>query len=270
MSAMSGIEGLPSRYRIESIIGEGGFGKVYRVFDSKLDRVLALKIISRDSTSIRASLMKEFKTLSKLQHPNLVRVYDFGNLESRLFYFTMEYLEGADLRSYCKNADNLKRIPSIIDQLLAALAYLHENGVIHGDIKPENISMTGQKSSPLVKLLDFGLISSIAARQGKNASGTPRFLAPEILYEGARKSHSTDLYALGATLCESIEDLDFPASIDLTDELLKRRYAGMSKTLSGAGVRNPSSVASFILDLCDTAPFPRPASAKVARGSLRT
>jgi len=246
MSAMSGIEGLPSRYRIESIIGEGGFGKVYRVFDSKLDRVLALKIM------------------------NLVRVYDFGNLESRLFYFTMEYLEGADLRSYCKNADNLKRIPSIIDQLLAALAYLHENGVIHGDIKPENISMTGQKSSPLVKLLDFGLISSIGARQGKNASGTPRFLAPEILYEGARKSHSTDLYALGATLSESIEDLDFPASIDLTDELLKRRYAGMSKTLSGAGVRNPSSVASFILDLCDTDPFQRPATAKVARGSFRT
>jgi len=269
MGTMSEIVGLPSRYRIESIIGEGGFGKVYRVFDSKLDRVLALKTISQDSSTIRASLMKEFKVLSKLQHPNLVRVYDFGTLESRLFYFTMEYLEGADLRSFLGGAGNLNAVPALIDQLLAALEFLNENGVVHGDIKPENVMIAATGTSLSAKLLDFGLTSSGAGRS-RGVSGTPRFLAPEILQSGARKSPSTDLYALGASLCESIENLDFPAAIDLADELLKHRYDGMSKKLSGASVKNPSSIASFILDLCDADPLQRPSSAKAARDSFRT
>ncbi len=242
---------------MKRLIGEGGFGRVYRVFDSQLDRILALKVISQESAAIRASLMKEFKVLSHLQHPNLVRVFDFGTLESRLFYFTMEYIEGQSLRSHFRNVDNLRAVPSIMDQLFDALGYLHKSGVVHGDIKPDNIMITGEG---LAKLLDFGLISSGNAKRGDRMSGTARFLAPEILREGAHKSASTDFFALGAALVESIEDRDFPAILELSEAQIKVRRAGVHQALEGAGVKNPSSIASFILDLCDTDPLQRPSS----------
>ena len=108
----------------------------------------------------------------------------------------MEYIEGQSLRSYFRNADNLRAVPSIMEQLLDALGYLHKSGVVHGDIKPDNIMITGEG---LAKLLDFGLISSGNAKRGDRMSGTARFLAPEILREGAHKSASTD-FLLSAPL----------------------------------------------------------------------
>jgi len=182
----------------------------------------------------------------------------------------MEYIEGADLRSYLRIADNLRTIPAIIDQLLAALAFLHESLVVHGDIKPENIMITGANALAQAKLLDFGLISSGSAIRGEKISGTPRFLAPELLNASANKSPATDLYALGATLCESIEDLEFPSPLEIADDILKNRYMGMSRMLSRAGVSNPSSIASFVLDLCDADPLQRPASTKTAKDSFMT
>ena len=91
-------------------------------------------------------------------------------------------------------------------------------------------------------------------------SGTARFLAPEILREGAHKSASTDFFALGAALVESIEDRDFPAILELSGAQIKVRRTGVHRALEGVGVKNPSSIASFILDLCDTDPLQRPSS----------
>ena len=136
---MDTIEHLPSRYRILASLGKGGIGQVYKVEDSILNQICALKIINRAEPKSKETLIREFKMLSNFQHPNLVRVYDFGFLTSELPYFTMEYIDGTDLKNYFASEPNINSIYQIIKDILSALCYLHEKGTIHGDIKPENI-----------------------------------------------------------------------------------------------------------------------------------
>lgn len=264
------IEGLPSRYTVVSLLGEGGFGKVFRVRDSHREETLALKVISRDSAAVRASLMKEFKILAGLQHPNLIRVHDFGHLSPRLFYFTMEYLEGNDLRTFFSARQHLVSLPSILEQLLDALAYLHRNGVIHGDIKPENIFILKRNGSFIAKLLDFGLTSSGRVSKQITVSGTPRFLAPEILTAGARKGPATDLYALGTSLAEAILGSKVSAPTEVTEQTVKRQGSAMSARLAELGIKNSTILSSFIVDLSMPDPDQRPQSAESALRYLTT
>jgi len=258
------VEKLPSRYRIDGKLGEGGFGEVYKVYDSRLKQTLAIKILPDDATSAQETLTREFKTLSQLQHPNLVRVFDYGTLPPHTPYFTMELVDGQNLREFLRNKTNIFSIPVIIRQVLKALTYLHKNRILHGDIKPENIVITERNDHAMeTKLLDFGLVKSLGDER-KLMSGTFRYLAPEILLHGAPSSPSTDLYALGVSLVESILSEEVPSSNEIDEAFVEKTSAELNRTLAGIGIRNPSALSAFILDLCRIDPSDRMQDAKGA------
>jgi serine/threonine protein kinase len=261
---MKSVEKLPSRYRIDGKLGEGGFGEVYKAYDSHLDQTLAIKILPDNTALVQETLTREFKTLSQLQHPNLVRVFDYGTLPPSTPYFTMELVEGESLRDFLRDRENVPSIPLIIRQVLKALAYLHGNRILHGDIKPENIVITEDKDRTIeTKLLDFGLAMSLGEER-KLMSGTLRYLAPEILLHGMPNSPATDLYALGVSLIESILSTEVPGPNQIGEAFFERMNGDLTGTFAGAGIRNPSALSSFILDLCRLDPSDRARDAREA------
>jgi Tol biopolymer transport system component/predicted Ser/Thr protein kinase len=205
-------------YEIVAPIGAGGMGEVYRARDTRLDRVVAIKILPPEfaqSEQFKLRLAREAKAISALNHPNICTLFDVGS-ENGLDYLVMEYLEGESL------AERIARGPLPIEQVLrhgieiaAALDRAHRHGIIHRDLKPANVIIT--KSG--AKLLDFGLAkpaeSTIASAFSGTAGptehrpltaegtivGTFQYMAPEQL-EGAEADARTDIFALGAVLYE--------------------------------------------------------------------
>jgi len=226
-------EKLPEKYELISHISSGAFGKVVAVKDRTRRVELALKVLKTFSKRKVKVFKREFARLSLLNHPNLVRVYDYGLLRDGKPYFTMELIHGKDLRSFLKERKNLKYLPDIISQCLSALNYLHSKGVLHGDIKPKNVMVTTANE---VKLLDFGLMVRKGMKR-KRISGTPGYIAPETIREGIY-TESSDLYALGVSLLESIIGRK------------EFEYKKLAVRLSGAGLENTSNLTSFILSLC--------------------
>lgn len=178
------------RYFVEDLAGEGGMGAVYRVRDTARSRTLALKVISGETPLV--DLFKiEFRTLAGLRHPHLAQSHDFEAIVGTPDYcFTMDYIEG---RNVLAATDGVPwtAIVDVLVQLCRALAYVHSRGLVHRDLKPGNVLMTGDGT---VKLVDFGLVGG--AHDSGRAMGTPGYLAPER-FDGAPGDHRSDLYSLG-------------------------------------------------------------------------
>ena len=261
---MKSVEKLPSRYKIDGKLGEGGFGEVYKAYDSQLKQTLAIKILPDNTASPQETLTKEFKTLSELQHSNLVRVYDYGILPPHIPYFTMELVEGLNLREFFADKSNMILMPMVIRQILKALMYLNRNRILHGDIKPENIIITeGEDGGINAKLLDFGLTTSLGDEK-KLTSGTLRYLAPEILLYACPNSPATDLYGLGVSFIESVLSTEIPGPNEINEAFFENTYVELNRTLASVGIRNPSALSAFILDLCRIDPSDRLQGAREA------
>ncbi|MEL6343396.1 MAG: protein kinase [Myxococcota bacterium] len=208
-----------SGYTCEELIGVGGAGEVWRVYDPILNRRLALKVLRphlRMDASVGARLLEEARLTAGLQHPNVVPVHATGVLADGRRYFTMREVSGRTLREVVygihagssadrweRTADgwSLRRLLAAFRQVCQTIAYAHQQGVLHRDLKPSNI-MLGAFGEVLV--LDWGLaqVTSEYATSGRSStSGTPAFMAPEQIQggEGARKP-TADIYALGAIL----------------------------------------------------------------------
>ena len=210
---------------ITELLGVGGMGAVYKARQEGLDRVVALKILPEEfahDVKFALRFTREARTLAKLSHPNIVSVYEFGNVEDT-FYFLMEFVDGSTLREVVR-AGHLtpQHALSIVPHLCDALQFAHDKGVIHRDIKPENILMATDGS---VKIADFGL-SRIVGNENQPTTltrthqimGTPRYMAPEQL-EGSRSvDHRSDIYSLGVVFYEM-----------LTGELPIGRFAAPSQ-----------------------------------------
>ena len=200
----AGIE-IGSRYRVAGLLGIGGMGAVYRVHDRELDRDVALKLIRSDIAENPAALerfKREIQLSSRVTHRNVLRVYDLGEADGVRF-LTMQLVEGEDLAALLKRSGRLPlpRILVIFRQLLDGLAAAHEQGVIHRDLKPQNV-MVG--SDDRVFVTDFGLAKSLeqsGMTQTGAVVGTPYYMSPEQV-KGTAVDRRTDIYSAGVILYE--------------------------------------------------------------------
>lgn len=193
-------------YEIVSLIGEGGMGNVYLASHTNLDRKVAVKSILPQlvkNEEIKKRFLNEAKTMSKLQHPNIVGLYDYYSGEEGLFLF-MEYVKGKELQDYLtdlgKPLDEDLAI-AFMKQILSAFSHAHKKGIVHRDIKPSNILISDEGE---IKILDFG-IAKILGDDGHNLTktgsqvGTVYYMSPEQV-EGKSVSHLSDIYSIGVTM----------------------------------------------------------------------
>jgi eukaryotic-like serine/threonine-protein kinase len=195
-----------NRYRIECLLGEGGMGAVYKALDMELDRTVALKLVRPELASPQA--MQRFKQelllASRISHKNILRIHDladFGGVK----YITMAFVEGQDLADLLDHSGRLPlaRALKFARQLCAALEAAHGEGVVHRDLKPQNILVD---QSDNLFILDFGLAKSLESEVTKmtrtgQIMGTPRYMSPEQV-EAKEVDHRSDLYSLGLILYE--------------------------------------------------------------------
>ena len=163
------------RYRLEARLGEGGMGVVYRARHVLIDRVVALKLIRPDlrgETHLRAWMLREARAANRVDHAHIVQIHDVGETEEGELYLVMEYLVGTALSAECgKGPMPIERAVDIIEQMCAALARAHDLGVVHRDLKSDNIMLTMQGGRrDFVKILDFGL-AALDARRAARAQG---------------------------------------------------------------------------------------------------
>src|SRR5512137_1986520 len=151
---------LQNRYRLDAELGHGGMGTVYRAHDTLLDRDVAVKVLNDTGlgTEGRARLLREAQAVAKLNHPNIVAVYDAGEVDATPF-IVMELVAGSSLRE-CPPS-SLDETLRIAQQLCAALDHAHTHGIVHRDLKPENVLLLPNGN---IKLMDFGLARSVASR----------------------------------------------------------------------------------------------------------
>jgi serine/threonine-protein kinase len=192
------------RYEILSRLGEGGMGTVYRARDRELDDEVALKVLkpASEGVSLTEVLRQEIKLARMITHVNVVRVHDFGEVDG-LRFLTMEYVAGTTLRELLDGRRGLELTPAlqIAKQICRGLAAVHKAGIVHGDLKPQNVMVMG---NGVVKLMDFGVAR--AGETGEAAAappiaGTPLYMSPEQA-RGAELDERSDLYSAGVVLFE--------------------------------------------------------------------
>jgi tetratricopeptide (TPR) repeat protein len=193
-----------ARYRIDRELGRGGMGIVYKATDLVLDRTVALKVLPdqlRDNPQAMRNFVREAKAAAKLNHPNIVTVYDAGEQDGRT-YIAMEYVDGTTLKAIVKQRGPLapRAIVHVLAQVCEGLQYAHGQKIVHRDIKTANLMWTRDKKA---KIMDFGLAKVVeeVLNHTTLVSGTPYYMSPEQT-EGTGVDHRSDLYSLGVTAFE--------------------------------------------------------------------
>jgi serine/threonine-protein kinase len=199
------------RYRLEARLGEGGMGVVYRARHVLIDRVVALKLIRPDlrgETHLRAWMLREARAANRVDHAHIIDIHDIGETEEGELYLVMEYLVGTALSAeLARGPLPIARGVDILEQMCAALARAHDLGVVHRDLKSDNILLTARGGrKDFVKILDFGLAA--IARDPRLAPkgavfGTPEYMSPEQA-RGEEATPQADLYALGVLFFEML------------------------------------------------------------------
>jgi len=206
---------------ILELVGKGGMGAVYKARQKQLDRIVALKILPPgigDEPAFAERFAREAKALAKLNHPNIVTLYEFGDAGGQ-FYFLMEFVDGLNLRQLLAGSRIAPREAlAIVPQICDALQFAHDQGIVHRDIKPENILLDRRGR---VKVADFGLAKIIESRDdaadfstpGKisenltdagKAMGTPNYMSPEQIQAPGEVDHRADIYALGVVFYQML------------------------------------------------------------------
>jgi eukaryotic-like serine/threonine-protein kinase len=203
---------IDGRYEIQARIGEGGMGVVYKARQTSIDRVIAIKMLNAqmagDPTWVQR-FYNEAKACSRLQHPNTIRMFDFGQSSEGRLFMTMEFLDGQSLRdAVAKGPMAPQRVVKVLIQCCASLAEAHSIGIIHRDIKPDNVFLLNMAGSPdFVKLLDFSVAKLLEGDRMKTQAGvvfgTPQYMSPEQ-GRGLPLDARSDLYALGILAFEML------------------------------------------------------------------
>lgn len=193
-------------YRIDATLGQGAMGVVYRAVDERLDRTVALKVLrlnlsAEERAEYAPRLQQEAKSAARLNHPNIITVYDCGDVDGQT-YLAIEYVEGKTLQQLLENGVKISngRVLKLAGQLFGALAYAHEHEVVHRDIKPANLMLTADGR---LKITDFGIAQLPASDLTRAGTlvGSPRYMAPEQI-EGKKLDGRADIFAAGIVLYE--------------------------------------------------------------------
>ena len=193
-------------YRLEALLGRGGMGVVYRAYDRRLKRHVALKLIApelAEDERFRERFLAETELAASLEHPNVVPIHDAGEVDGQL-YLTMRLVDGGELKTLLKQERLLEpaRALAIRGQVAAALDAAHARGLIHRDVKPSNVLLDANEH---VYLADFGLsrqLTETAVEHGLSV-GTPAYVSPEQIEHGSADGRA-DQYALGCLLYECL------------------------------------------------------------------
>jgi serine/threonine protein kinase len=196
---------------ILELLGKGGMGAVYKARQPALDRLVALKVLPHQTAGdlgFAERFNREARALAKLNHPNIVAVYDFGQADG-LHFFIMEFVDGANLRQIQRAGKlSAREALKVIPQICEALQFAHDEGIVHRDIKPENVLLDKKGR---VKIADFGL-ARILGREtkdfrltgAKDVMGTPHYMAPEQVEHPQEVDHRADIYSLGVVFYEML------------------------------------------------------------------
>lgn len=202
---------IAGRYRLEARIGEGGMGVVYRARHVLIDRIVAVKLIRPDlrgETHLRAWMLREARAANRVDHAHIIDIHDIGETDEGELYLVMEYLVGTPLSAEINRGPlPIQRAVDILEQMGAALARAHDLGVVHRDLKSDNILLTARGGrKDFVKILDFGLAALAhdprLAPKGA-VFGTPEYMSPEQA-RGETAGPQSDLYALGVLFFEML------------------------------------------------------------------
>ena len=190
------------RYRVRERLGQGGMGALFLALDPAIDRLVAIKVLRVDNPDVRERFQREARLAARLQHPNIVTVYDVGEHDGQPF-IAMEYIPGETLAELIRRRaplDTRQRVEMVIE-ICSGLSFAHKHGIVHRDIKPANLIVS--RDSNILKILDFGI-----ARAGESGLtqvgmviGTPNYMSPEQV-RGDAIDHRSDIFAVGLVLYE--------------------------------------------------------------------
>lgn len=254
------------RYQVQALLGEGGMGAVYRAYDRELDRTVALKLIRPElgaDAGVSQRFRQELLLASKISHKNILRIHDLGEANGTKF-ISMAYVEGEDLHQLLRREGRLpvSRAVSLAKQLCAALEAAHNEGVVHRDLKPQNILLdkAGQ-----VYVSDFGLAKSLepdATQMTLSGQflGTPRYMSPEQALAGS-VDHRSDLYSLGLILYEMVTG-EIPFKAESTLQTMYLRVHEKPKDPRQFNPDLPEYLVQIILRCLETEPAQRYQSAR--------
>jgi len=199
---------LNNRYQIEARIGSGGMAEVYRARDLMLERSVAIKLLKEDfstESSFRERFRQEAKAAANLSHPNIVTIHDFG-FDDKQIFIVMEYVPGTDLKTILERRGSLsveEALPLII-QACAGVGYAHRAGLVHCDVKPQNMIVTPDQR---LKVTDFGIARALASIHPQEVNhvvwGSPQYFSPEQA-AGLPPTPASDVYGLGVVLYEML------------------------------------------------------------------
>lgn len=196
---------IDNRFEIIRTLGEGGTAKVYLAFDHNSEQNIALKVLKSDLVTEQKIryFNREAQAISMLDNPNVIKIYDWGHdVQNNVHFIAQEYVEGMTIKEYLKLSTNLAvtEVVSLIEKILDGLSHAHQNGVIHKDVKGQNIMIDADKN---VKITDFGIADILEDEMTKTQSlmGTPQYVAPETLNRGISNAQ-TDIYSVGILMYE--------------------------------------------------------------------
>jgi eukaryotic-like serine/threonine-protein kinase len=257
-------EDLGSRYRLSQELGRGGMATVYLAEDTERGERVAVKVLRRELTAILGTTRfhREIEILTRLEHPNIVRILDSRQAGARLYY-VMPFISGGSLRARLEGQGSLpiNDIISIFRDIAAALDHAHARGVLHRDIKPENVLLEGGRAL----MCDFGISRAIEVAGDDSFSssglvlGTPAYMSPEQSTSGAIDARS-DVYALGCVLYEMLVG-EPPFTGATTQSVFARHLSERPRPIRTARPEVPLEMELAVLAALAKSPAARPATA---------
>lgn len=254
------------RYQVLGLLGVGGMGAVYRVWDAILEEEVALKMLRRDllaAPGMLARFRQEVKLARRVTHPNVVRTYDLGEQDGE-YCLTMEYIRGRSLRRLLveDGALDIERALEVARQATAGIAAAHDAGVLHCDLKPDNLLIDDRGR---VAITDFGIARAMGGAGGPLA-GTPAYMAPEVATAALPADHRSDLYSLGVVLFELFTGK--AAFQDIEQRKKPELRIGRPAPDPRAVARVPDALAEVIRSLLAPRPEGRPPSASAVLAAI--